>query len=62
VASRYPRSLENLAKALEFVPLVLLFDNSAYAEYRRLGVFKDGRLVEKTENGIPQWAKRFFSS
>jgi predicted ABC-type ATPase len=62
VASRYPRSLENLAKALKFVPTVLLFDNSAHAEYHRLGIFKDGRLMEKTKDGIPRWAQRFFSS
>jgi predicted ABC-type ATPase len=60
VASRYPRSLENLAEALKFVPTVLLFDNSAHAEYHRLGIFKDGRLIEKTKDGIPRWAQRFF--
>src|SRR5471032_1908595 len=48
VASRYPRSLANLAKAIEFVPRVLIFENSAYAEYRRIGLFREGRLVEKT--------------
>jgi len=60
VASRYPRSLANFAKALEFVPAVHLFDNSTLAEYRRLGVFKNGRLMEKTGGTIPQWARRFF--
>ena len=61
VASRYPRSRENLAKAMEFVPAVFLFDNSTHAEYRRLGIFEDGRLVEKTGKAIPQWAQRFFA-
>jgi predicted ABC-type ATPase len=60
VASRYPRSLANLATAIEFVPTVRLFDNSAYAEYRRLGLFRGGRLIEKTRGEIPQWAQPFF--
>ncbi len=60
VISRYPRSLENLAKALEFVPAIRLFDNSTYAEYRALGLFKHGRLVEKQNGPVPEWALRFF--
>ena len=60
VASRYPRSLDNLAQALEFVPTIHLFDNSALAEYRRLGTFQDGRLIEQPADPIPRWAQRFF--
>ena len=60
IASRYPRSLENLAKALEFVPSVVLFDNSVWEGYRRLGTFRNGHLVEKIANYIPDWARRFF--
>lgn len=62
VTSRYPRSLENLAEALEFVPTVRLLDNSYYAEYRLLGVFKKGRLVEQSDCVIPTWARCFFAS
>lgn len=60
VASRYPRSLENLAKAMAFAPSVRIYDNSAYAEYRLLGVFIDGKLVQRTGGPIPDWALRFF--
>jgi predicted ABC-type ATPase len=60
VAARYPRSLENLAAALEFVPTVRLFDNSTRAQFRRLGTFKDGQLVERTAEALPLWAQRFF--
>jgi predicted ABC-type ATPase len=62
VASRYPRSLENLAKALEFLPLVYLFDNSTRAEYRRLAVFEHGKVKEKIAEGVPLWAQRFIGS
>ena len=61
VSSRYPRSLENLGRAMAFRQTVRIFDNSAYAEYRLLGVFKDGKLVQRTEGPIPGWALRFFS-
>jgi predicted ABC-type ATPase len=60
VASRYPRSLENLTKAMAFVPVVRLFDNSRYAQYRLLGVFRQGKLAQRTEGPIPEWARRFF--
>jgi predicted ABC-type ATPase len=60
IASRYPRSLENLAEAMEFVPKVRLYDNSAFAEFHWLGNFSKGRLVGRTEREIPHWARRFF--
>ena len=60
VASRYPRSLENLARALAFIPAIRIYDNSAYAQYRLLGVFENGKLIKRYEGPIPGWAARFF--
>jgi predicted ABC-type ATPase len=60
IAARYPRSLANLEAALEFVPIVQLFDNSTRRQYHLLGTFKNGCLIKKTAERIPSWARRFF--
>lgn len=60
LATRYPRTLENLAQALAFVPTVRLYDNSRVAEYRLLGVYRNGQWTERHDGILPGWAKRFF--
>jgi predicted ABC-type ATPase len=58
IASRYPRSLANLAKAVKFVSSVELFDNSdAENPHRRIAHFEAGALKWKTDEIIPGWAR-----
>lgn len=47
---RYPRTLENLSRALAFVDLAMLFDNSkADRPFRHVATFENGELVALTE-------------
>jgi predicted ABC-type ATPase len=58
IASRYPRSLANLAEAIKFVASVELFDNSdAQNPHRRIAHIKAGILKWKTDEIVPGWAR-----
>jgi predicted ABC-type ATPase len=58
IAARYPRSLANLAKALKFVPVIRVYDNSSFDEpFRFLAEFQQGKLVRCGEGTMPKWAK-----
>ena len=58
IASRFKRSLENLRKAIEFVPAVELYDNSLADEpYRHVATFKAGALQWRTAGRLPTWAR-----
>ena len=55
--SRFPRTLRNLKAAIGALPLVYIFDNSDLRHpFRRVGVFKNGRPVEKLK-AVPEWFK-----
>ena len=57
LASRFPRTLTNLAKAVRALPHVLVFDNDDLAQsYRLAAVFERGRLVSLTKS-VPTWVK-----
>jgi predicted ABC-type ATPase len=54
--ARYPRTLENLARAASQVDALLLYDNSSAAEpYRLLGRLERGEVVER-HPPVPEWA------
>jgi len=56
--SRFPRTLRNLKAAIGALPLVYVFDNSDLSRpFRKVGVFKNGRPVEKLK-AAPDWFTR----
>ncbi|MCU1278368.1 MAG: Zeta toxin [bacterium] len=58
LAGRFPRTLENLARAIEVLPHVLLFDNSDLARpFRKVAEFRDGELI--SDSGFrPAWFRK----
>ncbi len=55
--SRFPRILENLRRAIDQLPHVLIFDNQDISSpFRRVAVFEGGELVESAQP-IPRWLK-----
>ena len=60
IVARYPRSLANLAQAINFVSSVELVDNSDPENpHRQIAFFEAGKLKWRTEEPIPGWAKPF---
>jgi predicted ABC-type ATPase len=58
IASRFKRSLDNLRKAIPFVPTVELYDNSSAVEpYRRVATFRTGSLRWRMTGRLPNWAR-----
>jgi len=56
--ARYPRTLQNLTRAIEDLPHVLVFDNSDLARpFRKVATFDRGRLTEKS-SPLPRWVPR----
>lgn len=63
LASRYPRTLENLRRAIDELPLVLVFDNDDLARpYRRVAEFANGESVLLAEPPPARLTNRCFSS
>jgi predicted ABC-type ATPase len=57
LAGRYPRTLENLHRAIDELPLVLVFDNDDLARpYRRVAEFSNGKSVLLADP-LPGWLK-----
>jgi predicted ABC-type ATPase len=62
LVARFPRVLDNLARAIDRLPTVIIYDNSWYARpYRFVARFEDGTLKASTSE-IPVWAQRFIST
>jgi len=58
IMSRFPRTLVNLEKALHFVDLGFLFDNSSADEpYRFVAEWADGKMV-RLGDVLPSWLRR----
>ena len=58
IVARFPRSLANLAKAVKFVSVTEIFDNSDRENpHRILARFEKGVLKWKTSEIIPDWTK-----
>lgn len=55
--TRFPRTLENLRRAIETLEHVLVFDNQDMtAPFRRVAVFRGGKLVDRSEPA-PEWLR-----
>ena len=55
LATRFPRTLANLAEALRRLPLVLVLDNDDLAvPFRRVAVVESGRVLERADL-VPAW-------
>jgi predicted ABC-type ATPase len=60
LAGRYPRTLENLRRAIHELPLVLVFNNDDLAQpYRRVAEFSHGKPV-LLANPLPAWLKNIL--
>ena len=58
IASRFERSLANLARAIELAPTVELYDNSLVEEpYRLVATFQAGSLKTRMRGALPRWAR-----
>lgn len=60
LASRFPRTMKNLARAIRELPRVLVFDNSDLGEpFRKVAEFERGKAILLNEP-LPRWlpAKR----
>jgi predicted ABC-type ATPase len=56
--ARYPRTMENLAKAVKELGHVIVFDNSDMRRpFRRVAAFELGKMVEK-QAPLPRWLLR----
>jgi predicted ABC-type ATPase len=57
IASRFERSLINLRAAIDFVPLVKIYDNSSIDEpFRLVAAFEHGKRSFVT-SALPRWAR-----
>lgn len=62
IMARYPRTLDNLERAISRLPRVTVLDNSSFDRpYRFLVEFRHGQPHQRTGGTIPAWARRFFS-
>lgn len=60
LAGRFPRTLENLRRAIHELPLVLVFDNDDLAQpYRRVAEFTQGES-SLLANPLPDWLKNIL--
>ena len=55
LAARFPRTMRNLARAIQRLPHVLVFDNTDLAHpFRQVAEFRDCKLLSANEP-IPRW-------
>jgi len=55
VAARYPRSLENLHRAIAALRFVRVYDNSNLEQpFRKVAEFEDG-VATHTDSSLPEW-------
>lgn len=58
IASRYPRTLENLVRLFDVANRLSLYDNSSFSNpYRLLATFEEGQLAALSES-LPPWTER----
>jgi predicted ABC-type ATPase len=61
IIQRYPRTLENLKRAIQTLPDVWIYDNSSYTTpYQLLAVTSDGTCTQRSNNTLPDWAVGIF--
>lgn len=57
IANRFKRSLANLRSAIEFVPLVKIYDNTSVDDpFRLVAVFEGGKRLF-LQRPLPRWAR-----
>ena len=57
---RYPRTLENLGRAISALPRVTIYDNSSFNHpFRFIAEYREQKLVRRAEGTIPPWTRRF---
>lgn len=57
----YQRSLDNLERAIERLPRVLIYDNSSFAtQHRFLAEFRHGNCERRGDGKCPEWAERLI--
>ena len=55
LSTRFPRTMKNLARAIQKLPHVLVFDNSDLADpFRKVAEFQDGKPLSVTKP-VPTW-------
>jgi predicted ABC-type ATPase len=55
LAARFPRTMQNLVRAIRQLPHVLVYDNSDLANpFRKVAEFRDGKTVDLHEP-VPSW-------
>src|SRR5207237_6683695 len=55
LAARFPRTMQNLARAIRQLPHVLVFDNSDLANpFRKVAEFQNGKVLTVCEP-LPEW-------
>lgn len=60
--SRYPRTLDNLRRAIQYLPRVLVFDQSDLQHpYQRLAHFESGQIVDSAAR-LPAWLRKVLSA
>jgi predicted ABC-type ATPase len=58
VVARYPRTLDNLRRAIRVLPHVLVFDNTDLGRpFRRVACFQNGHAIESSD-AVPAWLPR----
>lgn len=63
IASRFRRSLDNLAEAITVVPSVKLYDNSSVDHpYRQIATFVNRELTWRMKGTLPAWARKVVPS
>lgn len=56
LAGRYERSLDNLRRAIDVLPRVIVYDNSSFeSPYSFVAEYHAATLVRRTESTIPAW-------
>lgn len=58
--ARYPRTLENLKRAIQQLPLVTIYDNSDDENpYQFVAEFRGGKLLRHRKPPFPAWVQEF---
>lgn len=60
LATRFPRTLENLRKSIRTLPHVLVFDNSDLSDpYRQIAIFHNGE-ADFLSKSLPAWMREII--
>jgi predicted ABC-type ATPase len=61
LATRFPRTLENLRKSIRTLPQVFVFDNDGLSDpYRQIAVFHNGQAA-RLPKSPPHWFEEFLT-